>query len=40
MFQGPKNILFNIFNKLETKLIVESSGHIYEGTIINCWISE
>ena len=40
MFQGPKNILFNIFNKPETKPIVEASGHIYEGTIINRWISE
>ena len=39
MFQGPKNVLFDIFNKPETKKIVEASGHIYEGTIINRWIS-
>ena len=40
IFQGPKNVLFDIFKKPETKPIVEASGHIYEGTIINRWISE
>ena len=40
MFQGPKNVLFDIFKNPETKPIVEASGHIYEGTIINRWISE
>ena len=40
IFQGPKNILFDIFKNPETKPIVEASGHIYEGTIINRWISE
>ena len=40
IFQGPKNVLFNIFKNPETKPIVEASGHIYEGTIINRWISE
>ena len=40
MFQGPKNVLFDIFNSPETKPIVEASWHIYEGTIINRWISE
>ena len=40
MFQGPKDVLFNIFNKPESKPIVEASGHIYESTIINRWISE
>ena len=40
MFQGPKNILFDIFNNPKTKPVVEASGHIYEGTIINRWISE
>ena len=40
MFQGQKNVLFDIFNNPETKPIVEASGHIYEGTIINRWISE
>ena len=40
IFQGPKNVLFDIFNNPETKPIVEASGHIYEGTIITRWISE
>ena len=40
IFQGPKNVLFDIFKNPETKEIVEASGHIYEGTIINRWISE
>ncbi len=40
MFQEPKNVLFDIFKNPETKPIVEASGHIYEGTIINRWISE
>jgi len=40
MFQGPENVLYEIFTKLETKPIVEASGHIYEGTIIKRWISE
>ena len=40
IFQGPKNVLFDIFKDPETKPIVEASGHIYEGTIINRWISE
>ena len=39
MFQGPTNVLFDIFNNPETKPIVEASGHIYEGTIITRWIS-
>ena len=40
MFQGQKNVLFDIFNNPETKPVVEASGHIYEGTIINRWISK
>ena len=40
IFQGPKNILFDIFKNPEIKPIVEASGHIYEGTIINRWISD
>ena len=40
IFQGPKNTLFDIFKNPETKPIVEASGHIYEGTIINRWISD
>ncbi len=40
MFQGPLNTCYDIFVNPETKPIVEASGHIYEGTIINRWISE
>ena len=29
MFQGPVNVLFDIFMNPETKPIVEASGHIY-----------
>ena len=39
MFQGPVNTCYDIFINPETKAIVEVSGHIYEGTIINRWIS-
>lgn len=38
MFQGPKNVLYDIFINPETKRIVEASGHIYEGTKITCWL--
>ena len=27
MFEGPENVLYNIFTNPETKPIVESSGH-------------
>ena len=40
IFRGPLNTCYEIFVKTETKPIVEVSGHIYEGTIINRWISE
>ncbi|ABB50281.1 conserved hypothetical protein [Prochlorococcus marinus str. MIT 9312] len=39
IFQGPENVLFDIFMNPETKPIVEASGHIYEGTKITRWIS-
>tara|TARA_S200000501_G_C20589947_1_gene641111 strand:- start:141 stop:422 length:282 start_codon:yes stop_codon:yes gene_type:complete len=38
MFQGPKDVLYNIFINPQTKSIVEASGHIYEGTKITRWI--
>ena len=38
MFQGPKNVLYDIFINPQTKPIVEASGHIYEGTKITLWI--
>ena len=38
IFQGSKNVLFDIFKNPETKPIVEASGHIYEGTKITRWV--
>ena len=38
MFQGTKNVLYDIFINPQTKLIVEASGHIYEGTKITRWV--
>ena len=38
IFQGPENVLYNIFINPETKPIVEASGHIYEGTKITRWV--
>ena len=32
IFQGPENVLYDIFMNPETKNIVEVSGHIYAGT--------
>ena len=40
IFQGQVNNIYDIFTNPETIPIVEASGHIYEGTIINRWISE
>ena len=37
IFQGPVNVLYDIFTNPETKPIVEASGHIYEGTKITRW---
>jgi len=39
IFQGPENVLYDIFMNPETKPIVEASGHIYEGTKITRWVS-
>ena len=39
IFQGPENVLYDIFINPETKPIVEASGHIYEGTKITRWSS-
>ena len=38
MFQGPENVLYDIFINPKTKPIVEASGHIYEGTKITRWV--
>ena len=37
---SPKVASLRKFINPETKPVVEASGHIYEGTIINRWISE
>ena len=39
IFQGPENVLYDIFINPKTKPIVEASGHIYEGTKITRWSS-
>ncbi len=39
MFQGPENVLYDVFINPQTKSIVEASGHIYEGTKITRWVS-
>ena len=39
IFQVPENVLFDIFMNPEIKTIVETSGHIYEGTKITLWVS-
>ena len=39
MFQGPENVLYEIFTSPDTKPIVEASGHVYEGTVITRWLS-
>ena len=39
MFQGPEDVLYNIFTNPESKPIVEASGHVYEGTVITRWLA-
>ena len=39
IFQGPENVLYDIFMNPETKPIVEASGHIYTGSKITRWIA-
>ena len=39
MFQGPENVLYEIFVNPETKPVVEASGHVYDGTVITRWLS-
>ena len=39
MFQGPENVLFDIFINPETKPVVEASGHVYDGTVVTRWIN-
>ena len=39
MFQGPENVLYDIFMNPETKPVVEASGHIYDGTVVTRWLA-
>ena len=39
IFKGPENVLYDIFMNPDTRPIVESSGHIYDGTVITRWLS-
>ena len=39
IFQGPENVLNDIYMNPEKKPIVKALGHIYEGTKITRWIS-
>ena len=39
IFQGPENVLYDIFMNPETKPIVEAPGHIYAGTNITRLLS-
>jgi len=40
MFQGPENVLYDIFMNPETKPVVEASGHVYDETVITRWLAE
>ena len=40
IFQGPENVLHDIFMNPQTKPVVEASGHIYEGTVITRWLAD
>ena len=39
MFEGPEDVLYNIFTNPETKPIVEASGHVYKGAVITRWLA-
>ena len=39
MFQGPENVLHDVFVNPETKPVVEASGHVYDGTVITRWLA-
>ena len=39
IFQGPENVLYDIFMYPETKPVDEASGHIYDGTIVTRWLA-
>ena len=35
IFQGAERVCFDTFNKLENRLAIESTGHIYNETLIS-----
>jgi hypothetical protein len=39
MFQGPEDVLYDIFMNPETKPVVEASGHIYDSTVVTRWLA-
>ncbi len=39
MFEGPENVLYDIFTSPKTNPIFEAFGHKYEGTKITRWIN-
>ena len=39
MFQGPENVLHDVFINPETKPVGEASGHVYDGTVITRWLA-
>ena len=39
MFQGPEDVLYEIFMNPETKIVVEASGHIYDSTVVTRWLA-
>ncbi len=40
IFQGPEDVLYDVIVNPETKPVVETSGHISEGTLITrCWVA-
>ena len=39
MFQGPEDVLYDIFMNPEIKPVVEASGHIYDSTVVTRWLA-
>ena len=39
MFQGPEDVLYDIFMNPKTKPVVEASGHIYDSTEVTRWLA-
>ena len=39
IFQGPEDILYDIFMNPETKPVVEASGHVYDDTVVTRWLA-